>query len=94
MPRIRNWKKLTFYRADADDTYEHVDDLFTAFIDWELIVTHWQDLMQVAISIQQGHVMPSMLLRKLRHDSNKNRLYRAFRGGACYSYHFLASLCG
>ena len=35
--------------------------------------------MQVAISIQQGHVMPSMLLRKLRHDSNKNRLYRAFR---------------
>lgn len=35
--------------------------------------------MQVAISTQQGHVMPSMLLRKLRHDSNKNRLYRAFR---------------
>lgn len=79
MPRIRNWKKLTFYRADAHDTYEHVDDLFTAVIDWELILTHWQDLMQVAISIQQGHVMPSMLLRKLRHDSNKNRLYRAFR---------------
>jgi TnpA family transposase len=79
MPRIRNWKKLTFYRADEDDTYEHVDDLFTAVIDWDLIRTHWQDLMQVAISIQQGHVMPSMLLRKLRHDSNKNRLYRAFR---------------
>ena len=79
MPRIRNWKKLTFYRADSNDTYEHVDDLFTSVIDWELILTHWQDLMQVAISIQQGHVMPSMLLRKLRHDSNKNRLYRAFR---------------
>jgi TnpA family transposase len=79
MPRIRNWKKLTFYRADANDTYEHVDDLFTAVIDWDLIRTHWQDLMQVAISIQQGHVMPSMLLRKLRHDSNKNRLYRAFQ---------------
>ena len=79
MPRIRNWKKLTFYRADENDTYDHVDDLFTAVIDWDLIRTHWQDLMQVAISIQQGHVMPSMLLRKLRHDSNKNRLYRAFR---------------
>lgn len=79
MPRIRNWKKLTFYRADTDDTYEHVDALFTEVIDWDLIRTHWQDLMQVAISIQQGHVMPSMLLRKLRHDSNKNRLYRAFR---------------
>jgi TnpA family transposase len=79
MPRIRNWKKLTFYRVDEDDTYAHVDDLFTAIIDWDLILTHWQDLMQVAISIQQGHVLPSMLLRKLRHDSNKNRLYRAFR---------------
>ena len=79
MPRIRNWKKLTFYRADQDDTYEHVDALFTEVIDWDLIRTHWQDLMQVAISIQQGHVLPSMLLRKLRHDSNKNRLYRAFR---------------
>jgi TnpA family transposase len=79
MPRIRNWKKLTFYRADIHDRYEHVDALFTEIIDWDLILTHWQDLMQVAISIQQGHVLPSMLLRKLRHDSNKNRLYRAFR---------------
>jgi TnpA family transposase len=35
--------------------------------------------MQVIISIQQGKVMPSMLLRKLRYDSHKNRLYRAFR---------------
>ena len=79
MPRIRNWKKLTFYRADAQDYYPHVDALFTEVIDWELIHTHWQDLMQVAISIQQGKVLPSMLLRKLRHDSRKNRLYRVFR---------------
>jgi len=79
MPRIRNWKKLTFYRVDADDYYENVDPLFTEIIDWDLIRTHWQDLMQVAISIQRGDVLPSMLLRKLRHDSRKNRLYRAFR---------------
>jgi len=79
MPRIRNWKRLTLYRAASTDTYQHVDALFTDTIDWEIIRTHWQDLMQVVISIQQGHVLPSMLLRKLRHDSRKNRLYRAFR---------------
>ena len=35
--------------------------------------------MQVVISIQQGRVLPSMLLRKLGYRSRKNRLYRAFR---------------
>jgi TnpA family transposase len=35
--------------------------------------------MQVVISIQQGKVLPSMLLRKLGYRSRKNRLYRAFR---------------
>jgi len=79
MPRIRNWKKRILYRATADDQYAHVDALFTGVIDWHLIRTHWQDLMQVIISIQQGQVLPSMLLRKLRYDSRKNRLYRAFR---------------
>jgi TnpA family transposase len=53
--------------------------LFGEAINWGLLETHWQDLMQVVISIQQGHVLPSMLLRKLGYRSRKNRLYRAFR---------------
>ena len=79
MPRIRNWKKLILYRADANDHYRNVDTLFTETIDWHLLETHWRDLMQVVISIMEGKVLPSMLLRKLRYDSHKNRLYRAFR---------------
>jgi TnpA family transposase len=47
-------------------------------VDWELIQTHWQDLLRVVISIQEGKVLPSMLLRKLTTYSRKNRLYQAF----------------
>ncbi len=79
MPRIRNWKDLKFYRPDGSTHYEHIDSLFGEnVVDWELIKTHWQDLLRVVISIQEGKVLPSMLLRKLTSYSHKNRLYQAF----------------
>ncbi|NJP20466.1 MAG: transposase [Hydrococcus sp. CRU_1_1] len=28
MPRIRNWKELTFLRPSADATYKYIDPLF------------------------------------------------------------------
>jgi TnpA family transposase len=79
MPRIRNWKDLTLHRPDKRVRYAHIDDLFTDTIDWDLIETHWQDLMRVVLSIRAGELLPSMLLRKLGNFSKKNRLYKAFR---------------
>ncbi|MDQ2810199.1 MAG: transposase, partial [Chloroflexota bacterium] len=79
MPRIRNWKDLIFYRPSKDTVYPHIDPLFSDVIDWALIETHWQDLLQVVLSIQAGKVLPSTLLRKLTNYSRKNRLYQAFR---------------
>jgi len=78
MPRMRNWADVVFYRPDKEIRYEHIDALFTQEIDWQLIAKHWQDIMQVVISIQAGRVLPSMLLRKLSTYNRKNRLYRAF----------------
>lgn len=79
MPRIRNWKDLKFYRPSSETHYEHIDSLFGEnVVDWDLIKTHWQDLLRVVISIQEGKVLPSMLLRKLTSYSHKNRLYQAF----------------
>src|SRR5947209_20466326 len=70
MPRIRNWKDLKFYRPTKDAVYEHIDSLFgDNVVDWELIQTHWQDLLHVVISIQEGKMLPSMLLRKLTNFS-------------------------
>jgi len=79
MPRMRTWNEVTFYRPDQDTRYGHLDPLFTQTIDWSLIETHWPDMMQVVLSIQAGHVLPSMLLRKLGTHNRKNKLYRAFR---------------
>jgi Tn3 transposase DDE domain len=57
---------------------QHIDALFTQIVDWDLIARHWQDMMQVVLSIQAGHVVPSMLLRKLGVYSRQSALYKAF----------------
>ena len=79
MPRIRNWKDLTFYRSDKSSSYQHIDSLFSDTVDWKLIEDLWPDLMQVAISIEKGRVSSSVLLRKLGNYSRKNRLYQVAR---------------
>jgi TnpA family transposase len=79
MPRMRTWDDVIFYRPDGETVFKHIDALFTETIDWQLIETHWEDLMQVAISIQAGMVLPSMLLKRLGIKNRKNKLYQAFR---------------
>jgi TnpA family transposase len=79
MPRIRNWQDYIFFRPSPEAKYEYIDPLFKDVIDWQLIQTHWQDLMRVVLSIQAGKLLPSTLLLKLGSYSQKNRLYQAFR---------------
>ena len=79
MPRIRNWHDLKLFRPDKDEKYEHIDDLFTDSINWELIEKHWQDIMQIVLSIHEGKMSSSKLLLKLGNYSKKNRLYQAFQ---------------
>lgn len=77
MPRIRNWKDLKMYRPSRATKYRHINRLFTEVADWDLIETHWKDLMQVALSIQAGKISSATLLRKLGSYSRKNRLFHA-----------------
>lgn len=83
MPRIRNFQDLIFFRPARDLTYPHIDALFGEpgrnVVDWKLIERHWRDLMQVAISISDGRLSSATLMRRLRSNSRKNRLYQAFR---------------
>lgn len=79
MPRIRNWHDLVFFRPTKETAYKHIDGLFKDVVDWELIETHWKDLLRVVLSIKAGKISSSMLLRKLGNYSRKNRLYQAFR---------------
>ena len=83
LPRIRNWKDLIFYRARPRAVYRHIDALFGEpgqnVIDWELIATHWRDLMRIAISIREGRLSSTLLLRRLSTESRRNNVYKAFR---------------
>ena len=84
MPRIRHWKDLHLYRASAVDQYKHIDSLLTKEVNWDLITTFWPDMLRVTVSIAQGRITPSTILRRLATHSRKNKLYFAFRelGGA------------
>jgi Tn3 transposase DDE domain len=79
MPRMRSIGDVTFYRPAASIRYRHIDALFRAEIDWDLIATHARDVFQVVLSIQAGWITPSVLLRKLGTYNRRRRLYRAFR---------------
>ena len=79
MPRIRNWKDLTLYRPDRGASFAHLDPLFSATVDWDLIQTHLRDMLRVVLSIKAGRITAATLLRKLGTYSRKNRLYQAFR---------------
>lgn len=51
---IRNWHDLVFFRPSKDAAYEHIDTLFKDTIDWDLIETHWKDLLRVVLSHKGG----------------------------------------
>jgi TnpA family transposase len=79
MPRIRNWKDLTFFKADKTCTYEHIESIFSDEIDWKLIETYLPDMLRVALSIKMGKITPSTILKRLSNYSKKNKLYQAFK---------------
>lgn len=79
MPRIRNWGDLKLFKPTKATKYKHIESLFKDVIDWALIEKHWVDIMQVVLSIKEGKMSSSKLLRKLSNHSRKNRLFQAFQ---------------
>jgi TnpA family transposase len=77
MPRIRNWKDLTFFRPDRKSRYQNIDQLFGEAIQWDVIEAGHQELMQVVLSIQAGHLASPTLLRKLSYGGTRNHLFAA-----------------
>lgn len=75
MPSIRNWKDLLFFRPSQDTHLRHIDSLFSDPINWALIERHWEDLMQVVLSIHSGKISSATLLRKMGHSSEKSKLF-------------------
>lgn len=78
MPRIRNWRDLIFYRPSAHASYVHIDAVFSQkVIDWDLIRTHHPDMLRMALSIKEGRIAPSTILRTI--SAGKSKLAQAYR---------------
>lgn len=79
MPRIRNIKDLTFYKPDKGMVLKHIQSLFKDPIRWNLIETHYPDMLRTAMSVKAGKITASTILRRFGTKSRKNKLYFAFR---------------
>jgi len=79
MPRIRNWKDLKLFRPTKNAQYKHIDSLFSDPIRWRLIEKHWKEMMRIVLTIKQGKLTSSLLLRKLSSSNNKDPLYQALQ---------------
>ncbi len=72
MPRIRNWQDLILYRPRDDVAYEHIDAVFSKkAIDWDLIRMYLPDLLRIALSIKEGRILPSTILRTISAGNSK-----------------------
>jgi TnpA family transposase len=79
MPRIAGWKHLKIFKPTLEK-YSHIEALFAKdTIDWNLIEKHLADMLRIVLSIQEGRVAPSTILRRLGTYSRKNKLYFAFQ---------------
>lgn len=79
MPRIRNWKEYTMFKADKKIVYANIESLFTRVIDWELIEECWEDFMQVVLSIKAGTISTKFLLQQLTNYARKNKLLKGLQ---------------
>jgi TnpA family transposase len=79
MPRIRNIKDLRFYKPTPKTKFNNLSPLFKESIDWNLIERHYDDMMQIAMSIKAGKMTASTILRRFGTKNRKNKVYFAFR---------------
>lgn len=79
MPRIRNWKNLKFYRPQKSTRYKNINSLFKDTVNWKLIEDYWQEMLQLVLSIKEGKLTSSLLLRKFGSYNKNNKLCLALR---------------
>lgn len=79
MPRIKNWRHLEFCRPEPAAWYNHIDGLFRATANWDLIASEFEEMLRIVVSIQQGKLLPSVILRRFGPASRNNRTARAVR---------------
>lgn len=79
MPRIKDIKSLIFFKPDRRIKYNQIESLFSDGINFRIIEENHREMMRVVISIKEGKVTASMIIRRLGSEGIRNKLYYAFR---------------
>lgn len=79
MPRIKDINSLVFFKPDGRASYPHIDSLFSENINYSVIREHYRDMLRIAVSISEGKVSASTIIRRLGSKGIRNTLYYAFR---------------
>ena len=79
MPRIKDINSMIFFKPDGRSSYPHIDALFSENINYSLITDNYKYMLRVAVSISEGKVSASTMIRRLGSNSIRNSLFYAFR---------------
>ena len=79
MPRIKDINSLIFFKPDGRSVYPHIDSLFSENINYALIADNYKEMLRVAVSVAEGKVSASTMIRRLGSNSIRNSLFYAFR---------------
>ena len=73
-PRIRDLADTKLYIPKKDARYDALKPMIGAALNLKQIRTHWDEILRLAASIQQGTVTASLMLRKLGSYPRQNGL--------------------
>jgi TnpA family transposase len=79
MPRIKDINSLIFFKPDGRSVYPNIDSLFSENINYALIADNYKEMLRVAVSVAEGKVSASTMIRRLGSNSIRNSLFYAFR---------------
>ncbi len=80
-PRIQRLDRQRLYAFEKRKSYEErgYEILPDAYIDTELIETHWDDILRFIATIKLKHTTASQLFKRLNSYSKQHTLYRALK---------------
>jgi TnpA family transposase len=78
-PRIRDLNDKRIYLPSKIKTYPGLSSIIGGYINLEVIEKNWDDILRLALSIQQGTVTASLMLKKLGSYPRQNNLAVALR---------------
>lgn len=78
-PRIPDLKDRRLYSFEKPSAYPLLEPLIAGRIDVGLIRTHWDDILRIAVSIRNGVVTASVILRQLAAFPRQNGVATALR---------------